>query len=232
MWELSIPMTYQNYRQTILKTLVGIVANHLKDINTSRDKSNYELDETRGQSSSTRWHTERTLRITASRCKTANSFGEKINNKLENQINESMLNYIRNNMWSNKKLNPTNDMKYGIAEEANARFAYCEVSGNKISETGMWIDTRYPFLGASPDGLILNNTGEPVGVLEIKCLKLLKDISVSDLIEQIEEGKIMKAVWSRQCFEVKNRELLLKENHAYFYQIQLQMLVTGLSQCL
>ena len=134
-------------------------------------------------------------------------------------------------MWSNKEINPTNDIEYGIAEEANARLAYCEASGNEISETGMWIDTRYPFLGASPDGLILNNTGEPVGVLEIKCLKLLKDISVSDLIEQIEEGKIMKAVWSRQCFEVKNRELLLKENHAYFYQIQLQMLVTGLSFC-
>ena len=45
----------------------------------------------------------------------------------------------------------------------------------------MWINTNFPFLGASPDGIIFENCC-PVGVLEVKCLKVFKTSSIHDFL--------------------------------------------------
>ena len=120
-------------------------------------------------------------------------------------------------------------MEYGVEEEPQARRAYVMATGSNVVETGMWINTEVPFLGASPDGLILNNFGSAIGIVEIKCLKILKNISVSDLLTQIEKKQVSSTVLSRQCFGVHENKLMLKEGHVYYYQIQL--LTTGLSFC-
>ena len=80
-------------------------------------------------------------------------------------------------------------MEYWVEEEPQARIAYMMATGSIVVETGMWINTEVPFLGASPDGLILNNSGSAIRISEIKCLEILKNISISDLLTQIEKNK-------------------------------------------
>ena len=162
-------------------------------------------------------------------CKNVYSFGAKILRGVGNESLNSMYQHIHKQLYPNQI--QTKDMLYGIQEEGNARKLYIEVSGNDVVETGMWVNDSYPFLASSPDGIILDSDKVPVGNLEIKCLKVMKEISVDDLIKNIGENKIDQKILSRQCFELRERKLILKENHMYFFQIQLQMLTTGLSFC-
>ncbi len=125
-------------------------------------------------------------------------------------------------------------MKYGVDEEPKAREAYTLATGNNVLETGLWVNRQHPHLGASPDGLILSDTGDAIGVLEIKCLKMLKETSVADLIKEVEDGQMdgqKSRRLSMQCFKVHDGKLVLKETHDYYYQVQLQMLVTGFPFC-
>ena len=41
----------------------------------------------------------------------------------------------------------------------------------------------------------------------------------------------MKAELSRQCFRVSDDKLILKKSHMYYFQIQLQLLITGTEYC-
>jgi hypothetical protein len=56
-------------------------------------------------------------------------------------------------------------MEYGWENEREAKLQLETVLGVSISECGLFIDTKNHFLGATPDGLIVNNT-----LVEIKCL--------------------------------------------------------------
>lgn len=87
--------------------------------------------------------------------------------------------------------------------------------GFTFRDSGLFIDTDNPFLGASPDGI-----GEcdccKKRVVEIKCpfcfKEALPDEDCTNFCMVKEEGK-----WS------------LKQNHAYFYQVQLQLHVCSLN---
>jgi len=35
--------------------------------------------------------------------------------------------------------------------------AYMDASGFKVLQTGLWVNLSHPFLGASPDGLVLTS---------------------------------------------------------------------------
>ena len=48
-------------------------------------------------------------------------------------------------------------------------------------------------------------------------------------IEQITQQKLPEL--SRQCFKVVDNKILLKTSHSYYYQIQLQLLVTEAEYC-
>ena len=39
----------------------------------------------------------------------------------------------------------------------------------------LWVNKKYPHLGASPDGLIYDSQENLLGIIEVKCLKALKD---------------------------------------------------------
>ena len=198
-------------------------------VENDTDEQCQEIGDTRAQSNSDTWKSERLFRITASKCKTANILGDKIAQNIGNQYLHRMSKFIKENLWY-----PSNfisaDMRYGMQEEHKARSAYSQYSGNTVIETGMWVNKDYPCLGASPDGLILDDSNEASGVLEIKCLKIFRNSSVSQVIEKSMDKEMSKTL-SRQCFEIKDKKLKLKENHQYYYQIQLQMLVTGLTFC-
>ncbi|XP_060594190.1 uncharacterized protein LOC132748587 [Ruditapes philippinarum] len=81
-----------------------------------------------------------------------------------------------------------------------------------IQQSGLWINPKYPFIGASPDGLVsCDCCGE--GVVEIKCPYCAKGKKLSEAkLNYLSEGK-------------------LKENHRYFYQVQTQLIVTEREFC-
>ena len=83
------------------------------------------------------------------------------------------------------------------------------------------INAKYLHLGAIPDGLILDDSTINVkGMIEVKCLKIFRGRSIEQTIQQKLPGL------SRQCFKVVDNKILLKTSRSYYYQIQLQLLVT------
>ena len=105
-------------------------------------------------------------------------------------------------------------------------FAYSQLTGNRVQTTGLWVNKKISFLAASPDDLSTEKNGKTV-LLEIKCLKLLREMSVADLMQQCIASEIL----NRQCFKVIDGKLILRESHVYYYQVQLLLLVTDLDFC-
>ena len=77
----------------------------------------------------------------------------------------------------------------------------------------------------------MGNDGKVIGLIEIKCLKILKETSVGDLVKEKNGGEIPSYVLNNQCFTFDGNNLKLRESHIYYYQVQLHMLVTDLNFC-
>ena len=115
------------------------------------------------------WHNERRVRVTASNAKSVyacNSTG-----RYQHLVNGQLLG------------NPvqTAAMLHGNVNEVLARESFQvkikkEIAGFQVAETGMWINKRYPGMGASPDGILFDPISDTKGVLEIKCPMSLKSV--------------------------------------------------------
>jgi hypothetical protein len=62
-------------------------------------------------------------------------------------------------------------IRWGEENEEMARLQYSNITGREVAEIGFYRHDSVDWYGDSPDGLILNNDGKPVGALEIKCPK-------------------------------------------------------------
>ena len=121
---------------------------------------------------------------------------------------------------ANQILNPVDishiqACQYGIKMEAVAVKAFEEQTGLKTERYGLFIYQKYPFLGSTPDRLVVKDG--ILHTLEIKCPFSCKEkeINVSNVpYLYLENGKI--------CLEKK----------AYFAQIQGQLMCTGLDKAI
>jgi len=95
--------------------------------------------------------------------------------------------------------------KYRIQNEENAKSVLSKILNKPISPSGLIIDNELPFLAASPDGLINEDS-----LVEIKCPMSIKDISREDAIST----KKLKS-----C-EIINGQFQLKRTDSYYYQVQ------------
>ena len=93
----------------------------------------------------------------------------------------------------------------------NARKKLEELEGVIVQGSGLWVNPDYPFLGASPDGIIGKDT-----VVEIKCPYAGRE-------EKIKPGKNFPFL-SESCDKI----FMLKFSKHY-YQVQGQMFITGRS---
>lgn len=59
-------------------------------------------------------------------------------------------------------------MDWGNTNEPKAREEYSKITGNKVEEYGFCTHDEYPYIGYSPDGVVLEKK-KPVIGLEIKC---------------------------------------------------------------
>ncbi|TRY75895.1 hypothetical protein TCAL_14166 [Tigriopus californicus] len=145
-----------------------------------------------GQSNKKLWYLERKFRISSSKAKQLKGARKP----------ETLLKYFFQSLADNK------NFRYGRETEAKARSKYKEVTGNDVHEVGLMIHPKYPWLCASPDGIILGN-GDP-RVLEIKCPISCQDDYVS--VKYLKEDTLSKT-------------------HMYYYQIQTQMFVSNTKLC-
>ena len=83
-----------------------------------------------------------------------------------------------------------------------------------IRPCGLFINVKFPFLGASPDGIIKHK-----GILEIKCPWSVRNITPEESVTR----KFI-SFWNNSAGEVN-------QNHNWFYQIQGQLHIAKKSYC-
>lgn len=104
-------------------------------------------------------------------------------------------------------------MKRGIKLEADAIWEYCQIKQVNHYPCGFVIHPDAPWLGASPDGLIFDPSEScEFGLVEIKCPNVKSYVDCPYL-------------------QMKSGQLALKKSHAYYWQVQGQMLITGMNWC-
>lgn len=92
---------------------------------------------------------------------------------------------------------------YGIQMEHHAIEMFKLETGYDVKETGFHV--YQDWIGASPDGIVLNEQGDEIGLIEIKCPYSLRD----------EENPVFKTA--------------VEQPH-YYAQMQIEMLSTGYSE--
>ena len=60
---------------------------------------------------------------------------------------------VKNHFWFPEYFSII-DMKYGINQEPHAISYYSKIMSVNVQPSGLWINKKYPHLGASPDGLV------------------------------------------------------------------------------
>ena len=89
-----------------------------------------------------------------------------------------------------------------------------------IADSGLVINPQWPFIAASPDGVVNCKCCEKI-IIEIKCPYTHRNDSIE------------VAVFNDKnfCLEVHEDTLRLNRNHAYYYQVQTQMFVCNVNYC-
>ena len=115
---------------------------------------------------------------------------------------------------------------YGLHYEDTAQKEYMAAMKEghidfEINKSGLIIDPIYPFMGASPDGLVCC-TCCGRGVLEVKCPFSCKDKEFHSVT--VENSKFF-------LYNDDDGTLKLKRNQAYFYQVQMQIKFSQTQYC-
>ncbi|XP_049515037.1 uncharacterized protein LOC125941557 [Dermacentor silvarum] len=166
------------------------------------------LESTMGQAENKKWHQERIGRLTASvfkkllRCRKPDGA-------------------VRDVMYPRQV--STEAMRYGRIHEDDAVKAYEEIMACRdryltTAYTGLHVHPQHPFIAASPDRLVFE--GSDTGLLEVKCPFSFKG-----------KGVVEAAASAKCCLKISGDNIELKKDHAYYYQIQGMMGVTGLKWC-
>ena len=109
-----------------------------------------------------------------------------------------------------------------IAIQSYKRIQLKDHGSLQVEDAGFHIHPLYSFLGASPDASIsCECCGE--GILEVKCPICVKDKTLAAEAEHQQSHHF--------CLEMRDNKLYLKENHAYYYQVQLQLACTNRKYC-
>ncbi|XP_049705378.2 uncharacterized protein LOC126056452 [Helicoverpa armigera] len=143
---------------------------------------------------------------------TASNFARIIKRK----ENTSAKNLVKDILYK-KELSHVSSVQHGIANEKIAIEQLAKQIGQKISPCGLFIDNVIHFLGATPDGLIGDDT-----IVEIKC-------PISAYRTSLEEAIATKKV---MFWKKSGAVLTVNQNHPWYIQVQGQLHVTGRNKCI
>ena len=105
--------------------------------------------------------------------------------------------------------------------EVDAISAYSTSPGPnfKVRDAGVYIDAC-GFLGASPDGIVEDDSGLTLQLVEVKC-------------PYKGRSKVMQEMYSDSsfCCSLVDGHPTLTQEHDYYFQVQGQMAITGIHTC-
>ena len=188
---------------------------HFSRLTLTREQAQKVEEITRAQASSCIWFQQRAGRVTASKLKA-------VTHSHVEQPSQSLIKLI---CYPEVHKFSTEATKWGCEHEKVACKQYTDMQAKKhknfrVSDSGFVIDTNYPHLGASPDGIVSCDCCNGYGVLEIKCpfscrsVSWQEGIGGANFLEQDVHGTIG-----------------VKQSHAYYYQIQAQMHICHATYC-
>ena len=170
---------------------------------------------TRGQSHSKLWYQYRAGRITASKFK----------NAVHTDVAHPSQSLIKRICYPESFKFKTQSTCWGLEHEKQAIADYCAHNKDSHScltftKSGLVINPAYPHLGATPDGIVqCMCCGK--GVVEVKCPYNCKDKSFEIASDD-----------STFCLRsTTDSNFMLRTEHAYYYQVQLQMKVCEADYC-
>ena len=190
-----------------LKKSLQVTPQQVRDIEQS----------TRDQSKNSLWFSVRQYRLTAS------NFGTVYHRLPTTPPQSLVLQIIKGSNFSSAATD------WGKKQEPVAFRQYVDVQqqsghhGLYACQSGFMIDELYPFLGASPDGVVHDPSSDnPFGLVEIKCPYSIRD-----------KTPLQGASLSSFFCEINkaNNSIKLKPSHPYYCQVQGQMAVSGRLWC-
>ncbi len=159
---------------------------------------------------SDQWFNERFKRVTAS------AFGVYVKRR---SYEAEAVKRLVHTLLNPKKYGKIPALEYGVENEPKARQDYIAKSGNAVQDTGFWTHTDYPWLGGSPDGIVLDKSGQK-GLLEIKCPYSAAQMTIDEYINK--KGSYLIRM---------DDKIVLDKKHNYYYQIQGCLFLLGLKWC-
>ena len=150
------------------------------------------------------WYLERSKRITAS------IFGKVINRR-KTLFPKALLKQILEKPMG-KMTNYPVPLKWGIEHESVAIEEYLrkkKLPLTALTSCGFVINPKWPWLGCSPDGIIIEN-GSPAGCIEVKCPYSKRDCSIKEAA--LTDKSFFMKVLENKCE--------LKVGHFYYYKCQ------------
>ena len=184
----------------------------LRHLSVNRNKLNDIEEKTSRQSASEEWKIERKYRFTASNfkrvCVRQRNHATFVNNLLNQpEINSKYLEH-------GKKFEP-------IALKQYQKYMYSIRRPIQLFKCGLVVIQDAPFLGATPDGKVIEACNDDkYGLVEIKCPHTKFHVTP---LEACSDASF--------CCEEVNGMPKLKQHHEYYYQVQGQMGATKAKWC-
>lgn len=221
-----IPLTYSDFNleeediALLLKKIRQFYAGWCKFVGTSSDP--ILIPGTERQSESDLWKMMRCLIFTASVAKQVVKIASE----------ESMKTYLRSHLWNMDEEVITVAIKWGMDHEKDARDEYIEwkteTSGCivTVEQTGLLVKRDFPFLGCSPDGIVTEGNLTPY-LLEIKCPYTLRNHHPKDFAKVLTPQQLKNFAIGVD----DDGAMYLKDDHKWYYQIQMGMDVCKVETC-
>jgi hypothetical protein len=220
MWTTQLYFHYNDYplseaRILELQDKVNILIDNITP------ESLQQLENTEQQSLNDEWHRERSIRLTASKCSDAVKLGHSVNEGSSNAAIRCKK-FISRNIWNLDGNNYQSVwMTRGLKSESAAITKYEEQTKQQINPSGLWVNPKFPWLACSPDSRVGQN-----GTMEIKSLKIFHEHSIESIVNDINNVLVSNDIMKRQCFDIRDNKCFLKRSHNYYYQVQMQLLIT------
>ena len=179
------------------------------NITLTKEQVDKIAENTTRQSKSKIWYAQRAGRITASRAKAC----------VHTDVSNPAPSLIKSVCYPDIHTFSSQATKWGCEHEKFALMMYESIQKKKhiefaIKNTGLHISLSHPYIGASPDGItVCQCCGK--NLVEVKCPFCTNDVTKVKYILPDKDTGITK----------------LARDHAYYYQMQVQMFVLGAKFC-
>lgn len=171
-------------------------------------------NQTKTQAASAKWFQFRAGRITASNARAV----------CVTSLTDLSMSLLRRICYPTECTFWSVQTQWGKDHEPDAKASYRSLSREqhmhlKCDPSGVHVSTEHPFLAATPDGLVSCFCCGP-GLLEVKCPYKTRELFPAQI-----------AATRDGCLTSIEGELQLKREHCYYYQVQMQMLVSKRMYC-